>query len=154
METSLTLLSGQKEKLTATPLPLVLPIGSEDSFKGHVDLLTMKAHIWDEDAVKSHGAEFKKVDIPSEYLEQAKSARESLIDSLSAYDDEILELALEEKEVPLELLRKAIRKATVENKIVPMLCGSAFKNKGVQDLLDSVAYYLPSPLDKVYDFHH
>ena len=136
-----------KEKLNANPLPLVLPIGAEDSFKGHIDLLTMKAHIWDEDAVKSHGAEFKKVDIPSEYLEQAKSARESLIDTLSAYDDEILELALEEKEVPLELLRKAIRKATVENKIVPMLCGSAFKNKGVQDLLDSVAYYLPSPLD-------
>ena len=107
-----------KEKLNANPLPLVLPIGSEDSFVGHIDLLTMKAHIWDEESVKSHGAEFKKIDIPSEYLDKAKKARESLIDNISAFDDEILELALEEKEVPLELLRKAIRKATIENKSV------------------------------------
>lgn len=136
-----------KDKLNAKPLPLVLPMGAEDAFKGHIDLITMKAHIWDDEAVKSHGAEFKKVEIPAEFLEQAKAAREEMVDTLSAFDDEILELALEEQEVPEELIRKAIRKATIENKIIPMLCGSAFKNKGVQDLLDAVAYYLPSPLD-------
>ena len=135
------------DKLNAKPLPLVLPMGAEDSFMGHIDLVTMKAHIWDEEAVKTHGAEFKVVEVPSEYLEQAKAARVNLIDTISEFDDEILELALEEQEIPEELIRKAIRNATIENKIVPMLCGSAFKNKGVQDLLDAVAYYLPSPLD-------
>ena len=136
-----------KEKLNAKPLPLVYPIGAEDSYVGHIDLVTMKAHIWDETAVKSHGAEFKIIDVPSEYSDEAKRAREYLIDTISEFDDEILELALEEKEIPLVLVRRAIREATIGNKIIPMLCGSAFKNKGVQDLLDSVAYYLPSPLD-------
>lgn len=135
------------ERLYSKPLPIVMPIGSEDSFSGHVDLITMTAHIWDESCQKKLGAEFKKVEIPSELQEQAKQARDAMIETISAYNDEILELYLEEKDVPTALISKTIREATVQNKVVPVLCGSAFKNKGVQDLLDSIVEYLPSPLD-------
>lgn len=135
------------ERLCSKPLPIVMPIGSEESFSGHVDLITMMAHIWDESCQKKLGAEFKKVEIPSELQEQAKQARDAMIETISAYNDEILELYLEEKDVPAALISKTIREATVQNKVVPVLCGSAFKNKGVQDLLDSIVEYLPSPLD-------
>lgn len=136
-----------EQRLSSKPLPIVMPIGSEDSFVGHIDLVTMKAHIWDDECQKKLGAEFKKVEIPANLVEQAKIARDAMIEVVSAYNDEILELYLEEKEVSEDLLRRTIREATVQNKVVPVMCGSAFKNKGVQDLLDSVVSYLPSPLD-------
>lgn len=136
-----------EQRLNSKPLPIVMPIGSEDSFVGHIDLVTMKAHIWDDECQKKLGAEFKKVEIPANLVEQAKIARDAMIEVVSAYNDEILELYLEEKEVSEDLLRRTIREATVQNKVVPVMCGSAFKNKGVQDLLDSVVSYLPSPLD-------
>ncbi len=135
------------ERLGHKALPIVMPLGAEDRYAGHVDLITMKAHIWDDESTKKLGAEFKVVEIPEEYLEQAKAARDTMIEALSAYNDEILELFLEEKEISGELIRRTIREATVSNRIVPVLCGSAFKNKGVQDLLDCVTFYLPSPLD-------
>jgi elongation factor G len=136
-----------EDRLGANPVALVLPIGAEDSFLGHIDLVTMKAQIWDESSSKTLGSEFKNTEIPQEYLEKAMEARERLIDTLSSNSDEILELALEEQEIPQELIIKVLRQATIENKIIPVLCGSAFKNKGVQALLDAIAYYLPSPLD-------
>lgn len=135
------------ERLGSKPLPIVLPVGAEENFVGHIDLLTMQEHIWDEESQKKLGSEFKLVDVASEYLEQAKSARDSMIETLSTFDDEILELYLEEKEIPLELLQKTVRQATIDNKIIPVLCGSSLRNKGVQDLLDAIAWYLPSPLD-------
>lgn len=135
------------ERLGSKPLPIVLPVGAEESFAGHIDLLTMKEHLWDEESQKKLGAEFKLIDIAGDYLEQAKSARDSMIEILSTFSDEILELYLEEKEIPLELLRETIRQATLDNKIVPVFCGSSLRNKGVQDLLDAITWYLPSPLD-------
>ncbi|OQB50846.1 MAG: Elongation factor G [bacterium ADurb.Bin157] len=136
-----------RTRLGSNPVAMVLPVGVEDSFHGHIDLVTMKAHLWEESSAKTFGSEFVICEIPEEYSERALIAREALIDALSTENDEILELALEDKDVPEELLRKAIRENTISNKIVPVYCGSAFKNKGVQDLLDAVTYYLPSPLD-------
>ncbi|MDD2997739.1 MAG: elongation factor G, partial [Candidatus Riflebacteria bacterium] len=135
------------ERLGSKPLPIVLPVGAEDKFIGHIDLITMQEHLWDDEANKKLGAEFKTVEVPVEYLEQARAARDAMIETISAFNDEILELYLEEKEVPADLIKKTLREATILNKVVPILCGSAFKNKGVQDLLDSVTNYLPSPLD-------
>lgn len=135
------------ERLGSKPLPIVMPIGSEENFIGHVNLITMQAHLWDDEGQKKFGVEFKKVEIPAELLKLAQVARDAMIETISAFSDEILELYLEEKDVPSEMICNTIREATVQNKIVPVLCGSAFKNKGVQDLLDSIVAYLPSPLD-------
>ncbi|OGK06639.1 MAG: translation elongation factor G [Candidatus Riflebacteria bacterium GWC2_50_8] len=135
------------DRLGSKPLPIVLPVGAEENFVGHIDLLTMKEYLWDEESQKKLGAEFKTIDVAVEYLEKAKAARDAMIETLSAYNDEILELYLEEKEISLELLQKTLRQATIENKIVPVLCGSSLRNKGVQNLLDAVTWYLPSPLD-------
>lgn len=136
-----------KERLRSKPLPIVLPIGCEDSFAGHVDLVTMQAHIWNLEDDKSLGAEFKKCEIPADLQEHAEMAREQMLETLSSFNDEILELFLEEKEIPEVLIRRVLREAVVNNKVVPVMCGSAFKNKGVQDLLDAIVSYLPSPLD-------
>ncbi|NLM16246.1 MAG: elongation factor G [Candidatus Riflebacteria bacterium] len=133
------------KKLNANPLPLVYPVGAEDSFVGFIDLVTMKATVWNEND-ETLGAEFKVTEIPENLAQEASEAREYLIDKLSELDDDVLEAALSE-ELTVDLLRKAIRAKTISNEIVPVLCGSAFKNKGVQSVLDSVAYYLPSPLD-------
>jgi elongation factor G len=135
------------ERLNSKPLPIAIPVGSEDSFLGHVDLVTMQAHLWNLQDDKSLGAEFIKGDIPAEMLEEAKAAREHMLETLSGFNDEILELFLEEKEISEDFIRKNIRNATIANQVVPVMCGSAFKNKGVQDLLDSIISYLPSPLD-------
>ena len=135
------------ERLQSKPLPIVMPIGAEDRFAGHVDLVTMQAHLWSLDNDKTLGAEFVKGEIPADLLEKAKEARNHMLETLSTFNDELLEMLLEEKEVPEALVRKILREATVKNQVVPILCGSAFKNKGVQDLLDSVVDYLPSPLD-------
>ena len=136
-----------KERLSAKPVPVEMPIGSEDTFVGHVDLVSMKAHIWGDDSEKSHGAEFKIDEIPSELIESAKIARDFLVESVASCDDDLMELYLDEKEISNEMISNGLRKATLSGEIVPVLCGSAFKNKGVQDLLDAVVNYLPSPLD-------
>lgn len=136
-----------KGRLNAKPVPVEIPIGAEDSFVGHVDLISMKAHIWGEDSEKTYGSEFKIEEIPAELLQSAKDARDFLVESVASCNDDIMELYLEEKEISNELICSGLRKATISGEIIPVLCGSAFKNKGVQDLLDAVVNYLPSPVD-------
>ena len=131
------------DRLGAHPVPIQLPIGAEADFLGIIDLLNMKAIIYNDEL----GKNVDVVDIPDDHKDVADAAREHLLEEVSHYDDELLELILEEAEIPVDLLRKAIRKATLELKITPTLCGSSFKNKGVQPLLDAVIDFLPSPLD-------
>ena len=131
------------DRLAAHPVPIQLPIGAEADFLGIIDLLNMKAIIYNDEL----GKNVDVVDIPDDHKDVADAAREHLLEEVSHYDDELLELILEEAEIPVDLLRKAIRKATLELKITPTLCGSSFKNKGVQPLLDAVIDFLPSPLD-------
>src|SRR5439155_4516940 len=119
------------------------PIGAESDFRGIVDLVTMKAVVFKDEL----GKEQDVIDIPAELADEAAHAREHLLEEVSHYDDGLLELILEETEIPPERLKQAIRKATLEIKLTPVLCGSSFKNKGVQPLLDAVIDYLPSPLD-------
>jgi elongation factor G len=120
-----------------------IPIGGESEFKGIIDLLGMKAIVYKDDL----GKEQDVIDIPEEFADAAAAAREHLLTQLSDLDDEIAELYLAEEEIPKELLKAALRKATLSIEITPVLCGSAFKNKGVQPLLDAVLDYLPSPLE-------
>jgi elongation factor G len=131
------------DRLGAQPVPIQLPIGAEGDFEGVVDLVAMKAIVYKDEL----GKEQDVVEIPERLSEQAAAAREHLLEEVSHYDDELLELILEEDDVPEELLKQAIRKATLSTKLTPVLCGSSFKNKGVQPLLDAVIDYLPSPLD-------
>ncbi len=131
------------DRLGAHPVPIQLPIGSEGNFRGIVDLVANKAVVYKDEL----GREQEVVDIPEEMADEAAAAREHLLEEVSHYDDEVLELILEEKEVPEERLKQAIRKATLEIKLTPVLAGSSFKNKGVQPLLDAVIDYLPSPLE-------
>ncbi len=131
------------ERLGAHPVPLQLPIGAESDFLGIIDLVEMKGVVYKDDL----GTEQDRIDIPAEYVDAAMAAREHLLDEVSHYDDGLVELILEEADIPVERLKKAIRKATLDLKFTPVLCGSSFKNKGVQPLLDAVIDYLPSPLD-------
>ncbi len=131
------------DRLGAHPVPVQLPIGAESEFEGIIDLIGMKAIIYKDEL----GKEQEIVDIPAEYAEQAAAAREHLLEEVSHYDDQLVELIVEEKEIPQDKLKAAIRKATLDIKLTPVLCGSSFKNKGVQPLLDAVLDYLPSPLD-------
>ena len=131
------------DRLGAQPVPIQLPIGAEGDFEGVVDLVAMKAIVYKDEL----GKEQDVVEIPERLAEQAAAAREHLLEEVSHYDDELLELILEEADIPEELLKQAIRKATLSTKLTPVLCGSSFKNKGVQPLLDAVIDYLPSPLD-------
>jgi len=133
-----------KDRLKANPVPIQLPVGKEDYFRGIIDLVTMKAIIWDEETL---GATFKTVDIPAEDLEIAQEYREKMIEEISSHDDELMEKYLGGEELTEPEIVNAIRKATIDIKICPVICGSAFKNKGVQNLLDSVLAYLPSPVD-------
>lgn len=133
-----------EDRLEARPLPLQLPIGSEDAFSGVVDLLSKKAFFWDEESL---GAEFRSDEIPADLVEDAELARENIIERLADFDDEIMAKFLDGQDVSVEELRAAIRRSTLSLDIVPVFCGSAFKNKGVQPLLDGVVDYLPSPLD-------
>ena len=134
-----------KEKLGANPVPLQLPIGSEDSFKGVVDLVLNKAIIWDD---ATQGMTYKEIPIPADMKEQVEEYRTLMIEAVASYDDKILEKYLEDSStLTVEEIMEAIRKATIDITIIPMLCGSSFKNKGVQAMLDSVIAYLPSPLD-------
>jgi elongation factor G len=131
------------DRLGAHPVPIQLPIGAEADLLGIIDLVENHAIIYKDDL----GKEQEVVEIPANLVDAAAAAREQLLDVMSNYDDELVELILEDKEVPVELLKAAIRKATLSSEITPVLCGSAFKNKGVQPLLDAVLDYLPSPLD-------
>jgi len=134
-----------KDRLGAVPLVLQLPIGAEDQYIGLIDLVVMKAYIWNDESL---GAKFEIVDIPAEYQEQADEYRAKLVEGAVEFDDEALEAYLEEGTEPDEATLKAcIRKATISGSLVPILNGTAFKNKGVQPLLDAVIDYLPSPLD-------
>ena len=132
------------ERLGTLPVPIQIPLGAEDKFVGVIDLIEMKAIVWDEETL---GARFHEEPIPQDILAMANEWREKMIERVSEVDDVIMEKFLEGKEISVEELRSAIRKGTLEFKIVPVLCGSAFKNKGVQPLLDAVVDYLPSPLD-------
>ena len=131
------------DRLAAHPVPIQLPIGAESEFRGIVDLVENKAIIYKDEL----GKEQEVIDIPAEVADEAAAAREHLLEEISHYDDELLEMILEEVEIPVASLKAAIRKATLEIKLTPVLCGSSFKNKGVQPLLDAVIDYLPSPLD-------
>ncbi|HIP42989.1 MAG TPA: elongation factor G [Aquifex aeolicus] len=133
-----------EEKLTIKPVAIQIPLGAEDQFEGVIDLMEMKAIRWLEETL---GAKYEVVDIPTEYQEKAQEWREKMIETIVETDDELMEKYLEGQEISVDELRKALRKATIERKLVPVLCGSAFKNKGVQPLLDAVVDYLPSPLD-------
>ncbi|MEZ0294360.1 MAG: elongation factor G [Solirubrobacteraceae bacterium] len=131
------------DRLGAHPVPIQLPIGTAGDFRGIVDLINTKAIIYTDEL----GKEFEVVEIPASHTEVAADAREHLLDEVSNYDDELVELILEEAEIPAAKLIAAIRAATLDNQITPVLCGSSFKNKGVQPLLDAVIDFLPSPLD-------
>ena len=132
-----------KERLGANAVPIQMPIGSEDNFQGVVDLVEMKALVYDDEM----GVTFDKVDIPEELKDDAEMYHEQLVETLADTDDEIMMMYLEGEEIPVDTLREAIRKATIDIEIVPVLCGTAFKNKGVQPLLDVVIDYLPAPID-------
>ncbi|HLI31824.1 MAG TPA: elongation factor G [Solirubrobacteraceae bacterium] len=131
------------DRLGAHPVPIQLPIGAEADFRGVIDLIAMKAIIYKDEL----GKEQEEVEIPAELAQEAAAAREHLLEEVSHYDDGLLEMILEEAEIPEQRVKEAIRKATLEAKLTPVLCGSSFKNKGVQPLLDAVIDYLPSPLD-------
>ena len=133
-----------KERLGANPIALQLPIGAGEMFAGVIDLIRLKARMYKHD----DGLIFEEIDIPVDLLEITHDYREKLLEAISDYDEELMELFLDEQEIPVDKLRAAIRKATIDNEILPVFCGSAFKNKGVQGLLDGVLEYLPSPLDQ------
>ncbi|HEL1809670.1 TPA: elongation factor G [Streptococcus suis] len=131
------------ERLQANAHPIQLPIGSEDEFRGIIDLIKMKAEIYTNDL----GTDILEEDIPAEYLDQAQEYREKLVEAVAETDEELMMKYLEGEEITNEELKAAIRKATINVEFFPVLCGSAFKNKGVQLMLDAVIDYLPSPLD-------
>ena len=134
-----------KEILGANPVPLVLPIGAEETFKGIVDLITNKAIIWDDE---TQGMTYKEVPIPDDMKDLVVEYRNHLVEAVAEYDDALLEKFFDNPDsITEEELITAIRKATIDIAIIPMLCGSSFKNKGVQFMLDAVCRYLPSPLD-------
>jgi len=134
-----------KSRLKALPVPIQLPIGAEDKFEGIVDLIKLKAIYWDE---TSQGMRYDERDVPEGMLDSVKAARESMIESAAEASEELMNKYLESGELAAEDIKNGIRIRTLANEIVPMLCGSAFKNKGVQAMLDAVIDFLPSPLDK------
>ena len=133
-----------KEKLGANPLILQLPVGAEDNFAGVIDLINMKQMAWDDETL---GATFSTEEISDNLIDEAMKYREKLIETVAEVDDEIMEAYLSEAPVETEILLDAIRKATIDLKLVPVLCGSALKNKGIQPLLDAIVRFLPSPAD-------
>ena len=132
-----------RDRLHTTPLPLQMPIGMAETFQGVIDLLKMKAYLPEDDMGKVIG----EVEIPEEYRAEAQKRHDALIESIVETDDALLEKYFEGAEISMDELKKAIRNATISKKVTPMLCGSSYKNKGVQNLLDAMVDYLPSPLD-------
>ncbi|BEH11389.1 elongation factor G [Geobacter sulfurreducens] len=133
-----------RDRLKANPVPIQLPIGAEDTFCGVVDLVEMKAIIWDEDSL---GAKYREAEVPADLVEMAQEYREKLIEEIATFDDVLMEKYLGGEELTTDEIKSAIRNATIDIQICPVICGSSFKNKGVQNLLNSVVAYLPSPLD-------
>ncbi len=133
-----------EKKLSIKPVAVQIPIGAEDQFKGVVDLMEMKAIIWLEETL---GAKYEIVDVPADYMDKAQEWRAKMVEAIVEKDDELMMKYLEGEEIATEDLKRVLRKATINKELVPVLCGSAFKNKGVQPLLDAVLDYLPSPLD-------
>jgi elongation factor G len=133
-----------KARLKANPVPIQIPVGAEDNFAGVIDLVNMQAIYWDEE---SQGMKFERKEVPAELLGLANQWREKLVEAAAEANEELMNKYLESNELTVEEVRKGIRIRTINNEIVPMLCGSAFKNKGVQTMLDAVIDYLPSPLD-------
>ncbi len=131
-------------RLKCRPVPIQLPVGAEDQFKGIIDLVEMKARIWRDETL---GAEYDEIEIPEEYLELAREYREKMIEAVAEHDDILFEKFIEGQQLTEAEIHQGIRKATIALKIFPVICGSAFKNKGVQTMLDAVVDYLPSPLD-------
>ena len=131
------------DRLKCNAVPIQLPIGSEDTFKGIIDLVEMDADIYYDEL----GKDMRVEEIPEDMLELAQEYRTKLVDACADLNDEIMELALEEKPVPQDLIRKTIRQATIDNKMVPVTCGTSYKNKGVQKLLDAIVDYMPSSVD-------
>jgi elongation factor G len=132
-----------RKRLGANPVPVVLPIGSGEMFNGIIDLIEMKAIIYTTD----DGSNFEFGEIPIDMKEDAEKWRLNLLEEVASYDEHLMELYLEGKEIPNDDIRIAIRKAAIDGSMIPTLCGSAFKNKGVQRTLDAVIEYLPSPVD-------
>ena len=133
-----------KDILGANPVPVQIPIGAEENFKGVVDLIKMKAILWHDETM---GAEYDVEDIPADLVDEANEWRDKMLEAASEFDEELMELYLEGKEVSEEMLLKALRKGTCAMEITPMTLGSSYKNKGVQPLLDYICAFLPSPLD-------
>ena len=134
-----------KEKLGGNPVPIQLPIGAEDVFEGIIDLVEMKEYVWPLDT--TDGMDFAVKDVRAELLEKAEEARANMIESVVETDDVLMEKFFGGEEITIEEIKKAIRMATLQNIIVPVTCGTAFKNKGIQNLLDNVVEYMPSPID-------
>jgi elongation factor G len=132
-----------RERLGARAIPIQLPIGVEDGFVGMVDLVSFKATVYTDDL----GQDYKHADVPPQLIEDAAAAREAMIEALADFDDELMALFLDGGDVPEDMIKRVLRRHTISLDIVPVLCGSAFKNKGVQPLLDAVVDYLPSPVD-------
>ncbi len=133
-----------KDKLGANPVPIQIPVGAEENFEGVIDLISEKKFSYTESEL---GDKYKVIPLSAEEDEELAKHREFMIEAVAEYDEELLTLYIEGEEIPPEILKRAIRKATIENKITPVLCGSALKNKGIQPLLDAVVDFLPSPLD-------
>ena len=132
------------ERLKCNAVPIQLPIGSEAFFKGNVDLLTMKANVFYDEL----GKDVRVEDIPEDMVDICEEYHEKLMDAVTALDDDLAMMYLEGEEIPVEKIKAVIRKATIDNEMVPIVCGTSYKNKGVQELLDAVVDYMPSPLDK------
>ena len=131
------------ERLHANGIPIQLPIGSEDTFKGIIDLMTMKAEVYYDEMGEKYGEE----EIPADMLEKAEEYRAKMIEAIAETDEGIMEKYFDGEEIPVNELKKALRKATIDNEIVPMLCGTSYRNKGVQLLLDAIIEYMPAPTD-------
>ncbi len=141
-------LEGIRKKLGGNPVALQLPIGSEDGFRGVCDLINMKAYVWNEDASDSDkGEHFSTTDIPSEMMDQCQEYRTKMIEALSEQDEALMEKYLMEEYISEKEIIDSIRKSTIGFKVVPVFCGSAFKNKAIQPMMDGITRYLPSPLD-------
>jgi len=131
------------DRLKCNAVPVQLPIGKEDTFRGIIDLVEMKADVYYDDV----GKDMRVEEIPADMVELAEEYRTKLIDACADFSDEIMELALMEEEIPTDLIRKVVRQATIDNEIVPVVCGTSYRNKGVQKLLDAIVDYMPSPVD-------
>ena len=132
------------ERLKCNAVPIQLPIGSEENFRGVVDLIKMKSYVFYDDL----GKDMREEEIPADMADLAAQYRDHMLEQISDQDEEVMMLYLEGEDIPEKMIKTALRKATISNKIVPVVCGSSYKNKGVQELLDAIVEYMPSPLDK------